>query len=312
MRSANRWLLLALTVIALFSPVARAECIPQPNLEKVISKAKPEQAQDAGFLWQIEKEGRISHLYGTIHVLPEKFVVPGRKTIQAVQSSDAVAVEIDVLDTTIVAELMAEIKRGPDLMKLNPAQKQEAARLAKKLCVESQLADDQPWSFKYVQIAMAQARVVGLEALFSREVFLSILAREMRKPVFSLETAKLHAQALTVGWDIPSPLIDKYFAEIESGISTRVMTNMLDLWASNQLEKFADIDNWCECKDDAFQKRLLTEMNDGRNLGIASELDRLHNSGKKVFAVIGALHMTGKLALPKLMEQKGYVVRRVF
>jgi uncharacterized protein len=312
MKLNNALLSFALTFFALFTPYASAACIPQPDLAKILSEATPEQAHDGGFLWQIEKDGRISHLYGTIHILPQKFVVPGRKTMQAIQNSDAVAVEIDVLDPKQVAEFVDEIKRGPDLMKLSPAQKQVALRLAKKLCAENTLTDDLPWSFKYLQITAAQARTLGFEALFSREIFLSILARELKKTVFSLETAKVQAQALTLNWDVPSALIDKYLAEIENGASNRVISSMVNLWATNQLEKLADIDIWCECKGDAFQKRLLTEINDGRNPGMAAELDRLHSSGKKVFAVIGALHMTGPFALPKLMEQKGYVVRRVF
>jgi uncharacterized protein len=277
-----------------------------------MARVKPDQAQDAGFMWQIAKDGRISHLYGTMHILPEKFLLPGRKTIQAFQDSDALAVEMNILDPQILSEFMAEIKRGPDLMKLSKAQEQEAMRLAKKLCIEDQLTQDQPWSFKYMQITVAQARTLELEGIFSREIFLSLLATELKKPIFSLEKAKAQAQVLTVGWDVPPQLIDKYFADINDGSSNRVMANMLGIWANNQLEKLADLDTWCECKDDAFQKRLLVEINDGRNPAMATELDRLHSSGKKVFAVIGALHMTGALALPKLLEQKGYVVRRIF
>jgi uncharacterized protein len=312
MKLANTLLSFALPFITFFTPYASAACIPQPDLAKVFNEATPEQSKDAGFLWQIEKNGRISHLYGTIHILPKQLVVPGRNTMLAIQSSDAVAVEVDILDTKLVAEFLEEIKRGPDLMKLSPAQKQEAVRLAKKLCVDNTLTDDLPWSFKYLQITVAQARTLGFESVFSREIFLSILAKELKKPVLSLETAKVQAQALTRGWDVPSPLIDKYLGEIENGTSNRVISSMVNLWATNQLEQLADIEKWCECKGDEFQKRLLTEINDGRNPGMAAELDRLHASGQKVFAAIGALHMTGPLALPKLMEQKGYVVRRVF
>ncbi|MBS7808375.1 TraB/GumN family protein [Variovorax sp. PCZ-1] len=312
MKLTRRLLFALLFISAFFSSHTIAQCIPQPDLEKVFARVKPEQAQDTGFLWQIEKNGRVSHLYGTMHVLPEKFVMPGRKTMQAFQSSDAVAVEVNVLDAQLVEELMAEIKKAPDLMRLNAAQQKEAMRLAKKFCIEKDLKDDQPWSFKYIQITMGKVRTLGLEPALSREVFLAILASNLQKTVFSLETAKVQAQALTLGWDVPSIMVDKYLADIENGATDRVMSKMLNFWSTNQLEKFADIDQWCECKDDAFQRRLLTEMNDGRNPGMASELDRLHSSGKKVFAVIGALHMTGALALPKLMEQKGYIVRRVF
>ena len=304
------------SVVAVFlvylPPSLQAQCIPQPDLEAVYKRAKPELAKDAGFLWQIEKDVRISHLYGTMHVLPENLVVPGKKTTQAFLGSDLLALEMDILDAKIIAEYKEEVKRAPDQMKLSVAQKDEAMRLAKSLCAEKDIDDAYPWSLKYTQISVAKMRSLGYEPAFGREIFFSIVAKGVQKSVYSLETVRVQVRALTEGWDVPAASVDKYLSGIQSGSTERMMQSMISMWSNNELEKFADLDSWCECKDDAFTKHLLIGMNDGRNPGMADNLDRLISSGKTVFAAVGALHMTGTLALPKLMEQKGYVVRRVF
>jgi uncharacterized protein len=48
-----------------------------------------------------------------------------------------------------------------------------------------------------------------------------------------------------------------------------------------------------------------------RNQGMAEAVDRLHQQGKRVFAAVGILHMTGDQGLPKRLEKLGYAVERV-
>ncbi len=50
---------------------------------------------------------------------------------------------------------------------------------------------------------------------------------------------------------------------------------------------------------------------DARNPALATRIDALHRSGKRVFAAVGSLHMTGARGLPALMVQRGYRVERV-
>jgi uncharacterized protein YbaP (TraB family) len=53
---------------------------------------------------------------------------------------------------------------------------------------------------------------------------------------------------------------------------------------------------------------------DDRNPVMADRLDRLHSSGKRVFAAVGSLHMIGSIGLPEQMQmqRRGYRVERVF
>ena len=61
----------------------------------------------------------------------------------------------------------------------------------------------------------------------------------------------------------------------------------------------------------AEDRAFLRRVNDERNLGLAERIDTLHGAGQRVFAAVGALHMTGPQALPALMVQRGYAVERI-
>ncbi|HYN59292.1 MAG TPA: TraB/GumN family protein, partial [Rubrivivax sp.] len=74
------------------------------------------------------------------------------------------------------------------------------------------------------------------------------------------------------------------------------------------LERYA---SWCECADSEDQRALLRRLNDDRNAHLADGIDALHAQGHRVFAAVGALHMTGPQALPRLLAQRGYSVQRV-
>ena len=55
----------------------------------------------------------------------------------------------------------------------------------------------------------------------------------------------------------------------------------------------------------------MQRLNDDRNSGLADGIDALHRDGRKVFAAVGALHMTGAKALPALLAQRGFTVQRL-
>ena len=72
-----------------------------------------------------------------------------------------------------------------------------------------------------------------------------------------------------------------------------------------------DYERWCECAKTADDRALLAALNDERNPALAERIDALHREGQRVFAAVGALHMTGPQALPALLRARGFTVERV-
>ena len=55
------------------------------------------------------KDGRSSYLYGTIHAARTEWMFPGPVTLDALRSSDTLALELDVLDPDVQRRLVTSI-----------------------------------------------------------------------------------------------------------------------------------------------------------------------------------------------------------
>ena len=63
-------------------PVA-ADCPPPARaLSTAEIEAGQREAIDRGFLWRIARDGRVSYLYGTLHIAQPRWMFPGPQTLQ--------------------------------------------------------------------------------------------------------------------------------------------------------------------------------------------------------------------------------------
>ena len=91
-------------------PPAGTACPPAPQpLTSENLSAGIRSAKDHGFLWRLTKDGRSSYLYGTIHAARAEWMYPGPVTLDALQRSDTLALELDVLDPDVQRRLAASI-----------------------------------------------------------------------------------------------------------------------------------------------------------------------------------------------------------
>ena len=65
-----------------------------------------EPGDDRGFLWRLQKDGRSSWLYGTLHVARLEWVFPGPLLTRALRQADTIALELDMLDPQIRERLL--------------------------------------------------------------------------------------------------------------------------------------------------------------------------------------------------------------
>lgn len=89
------------------------------------------------------------------------------------------------------------------------------------------------------------------------------------------------------------------------------MQQLAAAWASGDLAAIADFERWCECATTEAERAALQSLNDARNPALAAGIAKLHSQGLRVFAAVGALHMTGPQSLPLLLSQAGFAVERL-
>lgn len=289
----------------------KTACPPQagqPTPEQV--QAAAAKAKDRGMLWRISKDGRTSYLFGTIHVGKLEWGFPGQQVRGALMAADTLALEIDVSDRDTMSRLTPPKSAAtPALPEALRKRLEQQITLA---CIPKEAIAAQHPVMQAIALSGLDARWAGYDLGFAQEFFLAGFAQATKKPVLSLETPELQMQALLPTTDGEAlELIARTLKDLEEGKTRRVMGRMAAAWEAGNLEELASYEQWCDCIQDDTDRAFYKRINDGRNPYLADRIAAVHAEGKKVFAAVGALHMTGEQALPKLMAERGFKVERV-
>ena len=302
--------LLCLPLLAAAAPARDCPPVAKDPTPDEVPKLM-EAARDRGMLWRISKDGRTGYLYGTLHVGRLEWLFPGPTTAQALRDTDTIALELDPEDAETLQRLNAYLtKLGP--LKL-PAPLQ--ARLAKQraaACIDNPAFVKLHPVMQAVVLNVLAGRRDGLDPAYAQEGVLAGLAHGGDRPLVALETPE--QQLAIVVPRAPAEqiaLIDSSLKTLESGKARPLVQKLSTLWEQGdlaQLERYAD---WCDCVPTAQDREHLRQLIDGRNPAMAARIDALHAEGKTLFVAVGALHMTGPKALPKLLTERGWKVERI-
>ncbi|MBI5718564.1 MAG: TraB/GumN family protein [Burkholderiales bacterium] len=268
----------------------------------------PARGEDRGLLWRITRDGRVSHLYGTVHVGKPAWQVLGPATAAALRASDTLALEVDPTDPAVIAALEDKTPAPP----LPEALKKRLLAATERACVPLlALANLHP-VLQATTLTVLDARWLGLDPNHAMEMLLVQRAKALRKRVLSLETAEQQKQAL-VPTDVDEALamIEQTLDQLDSLVSRRVLERMVRAWERGDLETLERYEDWCECAATDDERAFLRRLNDERNAPLADRIAEVHGQGRRVFAAVGALHMTGPAALPRLLAERGFKVERV-
>ena len=271
-------------------------------------------ATDHGVLWTLERDGRKSYLFGTIHVGKLEWVVPGPRLREALLTTDVMALEIDPTDTQMLRRMIQPAPGAP-AANLPAALKTRIAKRIDVACLPPEarpIVDAQHPVMQAMTLTVLEARWEGLDAAYAQEFMLAGFARKGQRRIVSLETPELQMAAL-----MPKDanemikLLEGMLDQIDKGAGRRSIAHLGAAWARGDLDELSAYERWCECALDDSDRKQLARLIDERNPGIAERLDALIGEGGRVFAGVGALHMTGPKALPQLMRERGYKVERV-
>jgi len=267
-------------------------------------------AKDHGFLWRISKDGRTSYLYGTIHAARFEWMFPGPTVLDAIRSSDTVALELDVLDPALQKRLMASI--GPRRDEALPAalQKRIAQRMAAE-CVDVAMWSKFAPEFQVASLAVMAGRRDGLDPTNAIDLVLAILARNLGKPIVSLETPESQMQALQMPTQAETiEFVKSGLDDLESGRLLPQLNHLAKVWTDGDYAEISSYATWCDCLRTPAERASMKRVLDDRNPVLADGIDAQHASGKTVFAAVGTLHMIGPNGLPALMAKRGYKVEQ--
>lgn len=311
----NRFLLFAGGVFALTLGAAHAAdappCPPQaaPLSADAAATAKRE-ARDHGFLWRITKDGHSSFLYGTIHAARPDWMFPGPTVLEAMQSSDTVALELDALDADIQSQLAASLAA----MRIEPLPAPLARRLEQRRvaeCVDAAGWARFPPEFQIASLTLLAGRRDGLDPAYAIDIVLAGTAREFGKPVVSLEAPESQTEALQMPTRAGTiALVQGGLDDFDSGRARPLLRRIAKAWVDSDYAELSRYTKWCGCVRTPAERAAMKRLLDDRNPALAEGIDKLHAAGRSVFAAVGSLHLFGPKGLPALLKQRGYKIEQ--
>jgi uncharacterized protein YbaP (TraB family) len=306
------WGLLGVAPAQAAAAESSASCPPAtPPLDLARFQDGLRQASDHGFLWRLMKDGRTSYLYGTIHAARDEWMFPGPRVAAALGASDVLALELDLLDPDILAGLAASARARPDEA-LPPALQERIDQRMVAECI-----DPAPWrtyapEFQIASLAVIAARREGFDPAYAIDVVLALVARQLAKPVVSLETPEGQMAALR----LPSraatiEFVESSLDDLDRDGAGPMITRLVRAWTEGDLADLSDYGRWCECLRNDGERTAMKRLLDDRNPVLATAIDALHARGQRVFAAVGSLHLIGPDGLPVLLALRGFEVVRV-
>ena len=269
-------------------------------------------AADRGLLWRADRDGRTVWLYGTIHLGRAEWVRPGPTVQKALEQSDALALELDTRDQAAMRALTQPADPGLVARLLSGERAQRLARQREVACVSPETTAGLQPILQVMALTGLVARFDGLYPEFGADEALAVSARNNGKPVFALESAAAQLKMLTGDSETEeAEQIDAALDELESGQLRTQMKELADIWANGDADKLGRYPEWCNCLNTPAERRLMKRLLDDRNPTLADGIERMHVSGKRVFAAVGALHMVGPQGLPALLAARGFTVSAV-
>lgn len=306
------WLALLAPAVPAPAAAPAASCPPvarPPSAEE--TRAGLRNARDRGMLWRLTRGGHASYLYGTIHVGRLDWIFPGPKVVQALHEAEAIALEIDPTDPALQQSL-ANAGEARAAAALPPELARRLARQVALACLPAtQLAGQHP-VMQAVALTVLAARREGLDPAYAQEFMLAGYARSAGKPLLSLETASLQVDTLLpVDPEESLRQLEGMLDQLEDHAAAKMLQRLGQAWDAGRLDEFEDYEAWCECVQTPSDRAFLRRLIDDRNPHLADRIAEEHRKGQRLFAAVGALHMTGPLALPTLLARAGFQVERI-
>ena len=294
--------------------LAQAEqCPPPPQIPTEAQAADAARAaQDRGFLWSLQRDGKTSYLYGTLHVGKLAWAMPGPRVAKALRASQVLAMELDVSDPR-VQQQMAALVRSDGPSSLSAEAQAQLREAAKALCVDWDTLGPLRPEFQLTTLLMTLARYEDLEAGFGSEVALAAMAPHLGLPTRSLETGTEQVAALSAASSAElAEWVQTGVNDLRTDKARRQLRKLSRVWADSDIQRLERYPHWCECEGTAAERAVLDRVVKQRNVTLAERIDALIRQEGPAFVAVGALHMVGSHGLPALLKARGFTVKQVF
>lgn len=264
------------------------------------------------FLWEAEKDGRILHLLGSVHIMTEDFYPLPGPMAEAIEAAELVVVEQDTDPDRRKDGLraLADLATYPDGKTAKRDLTPGVQRALEAYCAGPGPSYDsiirlKPWMIGATLTRIGLVRAGALPAR-SLERHVQRGAEQAGKDLGILEPALDQARRLdALSPTDQSAILGKILADLDAlGPFLRAV---YAAWRASDLEAMEALVVQSFDGHPEARRILLTD----RNRAWAAELDTQAGFADRTLAVVGVAHLVGADSLLADLEARGFTVRRV-
>ncbi|MFA0810786.1 TraB/GumN family protein [Microbulbifer epialgicus] len=270
---------------------------------------------DQGIFWKATKENHTAYLLGSVHLATEDFY-PLRPQIEhAYKSSDAVAVEADILaaegDMLLQQKIMMEsVYQGDRNLRdeLPPELYKQLQGWMKKHNMPEAMFIRQRPAIAMISMSMIEMQAYGLNPELGIDRHFLKKAKKDDKPVIELEGVLQQFQMLN-GLENPALLLQQTLEQLEE-ISS-FLPKLTKAWKAGDeatLNRLIILDG---LKENPEYKPLYDKLFFHRNENMANRITRKAPNYQSLFVIVGAGHLVGEGSIVELLKKSGYTLERI-
>lgn len=264
-------------------------------------------------LWQVKKGEGTVYLLGSFHLLPKNYRWFDGIIKRSFDSSEELVMEAKMTPAAM-AEIQVMIRANgfftnEDNLQnhLDDVHYKKMLSHAKKLMGmdEAVARSVKPWLMA-IQMSVVSFISSGMDLESGVDKYLERLADQEKKPISGLETPQQSMNALiNHPMSVQSAMLADTVDKLDDFRS--FVNSYLEAWASGDADRM----NKTIIKDMAEQPEMYKALLADRNKNWLPAIDRHINSGKTIFIVVGMAHMVGQDGLVRMLESKGYSVKKI-
>ncbi len=270
------------------------------------------QAKTAPAMWSVSDADTTVYLFGTIHLLPEKFEWRTTRFDAAVSGSQELVVEtiIDDKNPLALMSVLSQLAFSPNLPPITervPADKRAALEAAIKKSAIPRPAFDrmETWAAAFMLLGN-QFKDLGLKGGEGVEAKLRDTFKSQGKPIGELET---NAEQLGFFDTLPEKAQRQLLeGSIEApGETGKAFRAMLDSWVKGDVAAIARSFNHDLSESPELMDALIKRRNANWSRWVGQRMTRPGS----VLIAVGAGHLAGPGSVVDLLQRDGYKVKRV-
>lgn len=278
-------------------------------------------------LWEVKSDTATIYLAGSIHVADEDTYPLQQKLLDAFNSSDAIAVEVDVVAMQKDMELMNEMSNMmiySDGTNLKDHVSEETIALFNQYVEEhgiSGLTSEQiellyiykPWVLQSL-ISSDLTVEAGFDGNLGIDMYFINQANEKGMEIIEVESAMFQYTMLDNYSSELQELLLRGAIEGDREESIQELKDMLDIWERGDIAGLEEL-LASETEDltedelklyDEYNKAMIVN----RNIAMTDKVEELLKGDKDVFYMVGSAHMVGEEGIVKLLQERGYTVTK--